>query len=320
MRLFAALLAAMAQTMTAASAQAQVLANCLNYLTADAAYERVAEPYRQAKASASNAHQEMIRLVEIARRHALNRAKENHRKAERASKGGSAKPELDAARLKNQRNFRQAELAAETAFRQTEAHAKAAYNETVRNYDAEFQRSYFRYRNAIRAADSHNALQSAKSALRAARAALNDANTTRDHNKKTARSKFRLAVNDARDAYDFSVGRARSAQVTANKSAEQAYWNNVKEILAPATAAFNNAKRIAGRNYLQSKRAAKEAYNRSFFAEREAYQKALKAWEEAYIATYAEPGGRVRRKVSGYDRALVLKVARYERRKFCPAL
>ena len=79
MRTIVPVFAAMLFAAPEASALGQGQSNCLDYLTADAAFEKVAAPYRQAKSLADSAYRKAIRQAAASRREALNKARQTLR-------------------------------------------------------------------------------------------------------------------------------------------------------------------------------------------------------------------------------------------------
>jgi len=90
-----------------------------------------------------------------------------------------------------------------------------------------------------------------------------------------------------------------------------------------ALSKFENQTAPIKKAYNISVSTAESAYKEGLVKRRslkKAFDKATKTWQEAYIAAYARPVSGDRRRVRDYDRRLVLKVANYERRRYCPKL
>lgn len=304
----------------AARAQAQVPQNCLDYMSADAAFEKVAAPYRQAKASADKARREMVGLAKKRRNQDLRRARDRFRATARSVENGPEKGNLRVSKGTNEIIYRQAKARASEAYKRREADAKAALGEELKKREREVERTRRSYRKALRTAEKPNAPQSAKIASRNAKSAYNAALSAQRKGKRTASIKLRRAVRAARSEYNFAVRDARRDRDEADKSATRVYRERIDLKLKPMQAAYREAKKFAERRYRQSRSTADDAYTKSLREERKTYEKVRKAWEDAYLAAYENPGRGARRKASGYDRALVLKVAQFERRKFCPAM
>ena len=99
------------------------------------------------------------------------------------------------------------------------------------------------------------------------------------------------------DAHKRKIAHANSVLAEANDESR-------REIFAAAATKCDKARAVATVSNPDSPIAA-------------AIRKAEAALIDAYVAAYANPGGGVR-SIEGYDKAIVYKVARDERREFCP--
>ena len=89
--------------------------------------------------------------------------------------------------------------------------------------------------------------------------------------------------------------------------------------MKPAQIARDRALTAAAEAQSKARKAAKAAYEAGIEKHRKGSEDAQTTMGDGYIEAYKNPGTDSRRKVSGYDRAIVLKVAAHERRQRCPA-
>ena len=176
--------------------------------------------------------------------------------------------------------------------------------------------AYKKKRRAEQAADSI--------AGKAISEARNDYNTTpkrarrgtrRIENRREARRTYRKVLREAEAARDKTIKEANATRNKAFKDAYASYREDIKAAEAVRDKMLNEA--LAARDKIL--RPIRAAYIKAEKAYNNAHDKAQRTLGDAYTRAYANPSG-PRRRVSGYAREVVLKVAVHERRRQCPSI
>ena len=228
-------------------------ANCLAYLTADAAFKKAAAPYLQAKRDAEAKFKDAVSNSRKKFRKAINRAKMYARKF-------STPPHITKLYRKQ---------------------IKEAYSIYVKAMPSKSKRSYFLRMNGDIGVRLVNPLQKFSPAEQAAEQAMWAA-------YKAAKKYFKNARERAK----------------AKRKSE-------------AREAVREAVRIANEDHNKELDIAMVARKSALKKHRISYDEAQRVLRDAYAKAYENPGP-YSRKVSRYDKAIVGKLARHERSKFCP--
>ena len=314
-------LAALVFTASAAgAAQAQVMPNCVGYLTADAAFEKVEKPYHRATAAAKKDRDKKIRALRKVRDAAFRKAHSVYNDDREKAESGPLSAELKAARAANSRAFDQAVETAKAARRDVESRATAAYVEAMKPHETAATQKWREYRRLRRIARRSGSTSGERRAARNARAAYRSADQARSRARTAAKADRKQEQDFAKSLYDDALRDARAARGKADAAAHKKHKETVAKVLKPSRNALTAARLAAGKAYDTAKTAAERAYRKSMKAEIDAFEKAKKARDDAYIAAFARPVPGVRRRVDGFDRGILMKVARHERKELCPKM
>lgn len=344
--LIAPTIIAVAAFTTSAGAQ---LPNCLDYLSGEDKFEKKVVHYLRIKKDSQESYRRMLGASEWAYRATKHAAQEAFRQAKTVADMRYLQAEKDAANVYQiadhaaQKAYKQRVADSHTTYRRARKNAKRVYNlarheadqkfESAKQQAFEFARQFriehfggFRGRTKF---DNQLFVPFPSTESRIIQQQLEYAEIAREADHKKAKTRMRntlQAIKGKRDLHRRqaaeALGRDRERANVVKKNALEAAGHDRGQELKHARSARENA--------LKDAEAEQAARSKTVESARVAAEKAAKAYSknrnqakrtlgDTYINAYANPYG-PRRKVSGYPREIVLKVAVHERRNHCPPI